>query len=805
MAAKGWPKWIDDFDRRREESKRSGSEGGAAKKFLGTWMDQARGASGSGRMQAGPMGDVGRMHAQLDPWPSLARTMGEGPMLHRLVMGSGGGSGLLATTAPRRNLLVLGPPRSAKTVGCLVPSILSHPGPVVSTSTKDDVFRATAIVRARMGRLWHYNPDGGETLPGCIPLRWSPIPPSKDWSMAISLGRSMADVAEIGSSGGDTEYFRTKAGVLIAALLHAAAIKDKPMLWMLKAVAGDRRTLDEAFDILDENDFAPEAKIAAGDLQGIRDLDSRSQGPIFSTTANAFAAYRLPGALASTENPNFDPYQFAAGDPLGFNPRRVELLRPDEEEPRLAGLRFERQAVGVYDTVYLTASSSRQALVAPLVAGLLNQLREASFSMHRIDESHDYFVRPATLWALDEVAGIAPLRDLPETLSQSGGQGLLVAACIQDLQIARAKWDKAADSFLTLFGNVVVFPGIRDEATLRAISTVVGQHWVNVSSSGTSGGRSGGQRQNTWNETTNQQLVSRLEPGAVAQGRASEHPDYVLGLEPDGWGWFFSTPYYRSPPWPHLLVSSMEWAAELGQVFERVCDVPLPILNKDGSYEQLRGCGGERLVARYQRARDSLKELAEGRQLFWSHLGPDALLSGYDDSWTPVLRDLPPSYIALRDDPGPSKLNDALLAHPELRRSPQGYQAYLWLYPKAQVQTPFGDLPPDDLHPDWLIQANGSDDVACLTVVDGGLPAKVASGNTIITRHAEEIPGASVLIEVWATTRPGAHMAARLAADMAALSPVCWLTREGATFHGEPWRSPDGNDEGDGSGDRAPA
>src|ERR1039457_4468411 len=44
------------------------------------------------------------------------------------------------------------------------------------------------------------------------------------------------------------------------------------------------------------------------------------------------------------------------------------MLWPQEIREELEGLRFERQSVGVYDTVYLTASSSRQKQVAPLVA-----------------------------------------------------------------------------------------------------------------------------------------------------------------------------------------------------------------------------------------------------------------------------------------------------------------------------------------------------------------------------------------------------------------------------------------------------
>ena len=147
-------------------------------------------------------------------------------------------------------------------------------------------------------------------------------------------------------------------------------------------------------------------------------------------------------------------------------------------------LAWQLGAKGRYDTVYITASSEQQNLVAPIVASLLSQIREATFARHRADEAADYFTRPPVLWALDEVAGIAPMRDLPETLSQSGGQGLLVAVCLQDLQMARARWDKAADAFLTLFGNVVVHPGIRDRSTLEAINAVVGKHWVTVTSEG---------------------------------------------------------------------------------------------------------------------------------------------------------------------------------------------------------------------------------------------------------------------------------------------------------------------------------
>ena len=158
------------------------------------------------------------------------------------------------------------------------------------------------------------------------------FPPSAKWSSAIALGKAMADISEQGSAE-NSAYFRTKAGVMIAAILHAAALGDKPMMWLLKAVNGERRILEEAEEILDSS-FEDDTEIALSDLRGILELDERSKGPIFSTTANAFAAYRLPGALDSTKNVNFDPAAFVAGDPEAFNPLRV-AEPAGEDEPRL--------------------------------------------------------------------------------------------------------------------------------------------------------------------------------------------------------------------------------------------------------------------------------------------------------------------------------------------------------------------------------------------------------------------------------------------------------------------------------------
>ena len=73
-------------------------------------------------------------------------------------------------------------------------------------------------------------------------------------------------------------------------------------------------------------------------------------------------------------------------------------------------------------------------------------------------------------FALDEVANIAPLAELPAIASEGGGQGLQLVAALQDLSQARARWGSLADGFLTLFGTKLLLPGVADQRTLEAIS-----------------------------------------------------------------------------------------------------------------------------------------------------------------------------------------------------------------------------------------------------------------------------------------------------------------------------------------------
>jgi type IV secretion system protein VirD4 len=82
------------------------------------------------------------------------------------------------------------------------------------------------------------------------------------------------------------------------------------------------------------------------------------------------------------------------------------------------------------DTIYVTAAAHEQQLLAPLVAGLLTDLRHAVYGASWQDGCAPW---PPVLLLLDECAKVAPIPDLPAMLSEAGSQGLEVICVFQDI------------------------------------------------------------------------------------------------------------------------------------------------------------------------------------------------------------------------------------------------------------------------------------------------------------------------------------------------------------------------------------
>ncbi|MGI8429280.1 MAG: type IV secretory system conjugative DNA transfer family protein [Solirubrobacteraceae bacterium] len=402
---------------------------------------------------------------------------------------------------PERAVLLLGPPRSGKTSGVIIPAVLAHTGPAIVTSTKPDVARATARARARDGRVWVFDPTGSSRPPaGVEQLRWSPVTSALTWDGAVVIARAMT--VTVGTGTTDRSHWANRAQALLAPLLHAAAVHGKEMDTVVDWVM--RHELDEPGILLED----PRAnRLAFGSLLGLLNTEDRERSSVFSAAADALQAYTSEGALMTAGDPNFDPAAFIAGG----------------------------------DTVYIWAPAEEQDAVAPVVCGLLAEVRRATYRAHAADG-----LPHPVLFALDEVANIAPLQELPQIASEGGGQGLTLLAALQDLSQARARWGKAADGFLTLFGAKLLLPGIADTTTLEAVSTMLGEFDRQVISRSSDANLFSDPGKKS--RTVSTQRTRILSPGDVA-GIPAGH-----GLHLDGTRWelLSLTAAHRDEPWRTL-------------------------------------------------------------------------------------------------------------------------------------------------------------------------------------------------------------------------------------------------------------
>lgn len=353
----------------------------------------------------------------------------------------GAGTVGAAWAPPEHSVLVLGPPRSGKTSALVVPTVLGAPGAVVSTSTKPDVLDATAACRHRRGDCLLFDPSGTvDPPPGVQQVRWSPVPACRDWDEAIMVAAALVgarrSLPERAASGAD--HWHERAEALLSTLMHAAALSNEPLPTVLRWV--DTRQAAPALGVLEQT----ESPIAANLLAGIVTTEAKEQSGIWSTASGVLAGYRGEAALAGTVDPNFDAAAFCRSS----------------------------------STLYVCATGRHQAALAPMVVGLLSEVRAAAYAAHADTVEKGARAPTPVVLALDEVANIAPVPELPSMVSEGGGQGLLTLACLQDLSQARGRWGSAADGFLSLFGTTVVMPGIGDVRTLQAISTLAGDHEV---------------------------------------------------------------------------------------------------------------------------------------------------------------------------------------------------------------------------------------------------------------------------------------------------------------------------------------
>jgi type IV secretion system protein VirD4 len=113
-----------------------------------------------------------------------------------------------------------GPPRSGKT-NWMALAGLEAPGACLLTSTRADLARDTAAVRARSGPVWFLNPGGDGGFPST--LRYTPLAGCEDRRMAAESAGALIHASPRNTDGA-SNWIDAQTKLYLQYLLHAAAL-----------------------------------------------------------------------------------------------------------------------------------------------------------------------------------------------------------------------------------------------------------------------------------------------------------------------------------------------------------------------------------------------------------------------------------------------------------------------------------------------------------------------------------------------------------------------------------------------------
>ncbi|WP_405165603.1 type IV secretory system conjugative DNA transfer family protein [Nocardia sp. NBC_01499] len=285
----------------------------------------------------------------------------------------------------RDGVIVHGPTGAGKTWRVAYQRVCDAPGFALVTTTKADLVAATITHRAQLGRVAVFDPEGLTGWPAG--LRWSFLAGCTDPDTAIRRADAAARAMPLeGTRNG--AYFEQKAATVLRCCLHAAATANYSIrdvrVWI------SARTNRTPVDILAQTlpDWASE-------LDQILASGSESTDDVLA------AASRLLEPLAS-------PKLLAAID--------VDLSESFD---------VERFVLSGANTLYLVSRGSTRSM-APFVAALAAEVHHvADRASQRMPGKR---LDPPVRLVLDETNNVAPIPDLPQIMTDSGGKGICVWA-----------------------------------------------------------------------------------------------------------------------------------------------------------------------------------------------------------------------------------------------------------------------------------------------------------------------------------------------------------------------------------------
>lgn len=384
----------------------------------------------------------------------------------------------------RGSVALIGPTRAGKTVLASA-GIIAWDGPVIGLSVKRDLYDATAAARAVRGDLAVFDPGGVTGLPTA---RWTPLRDVTTTSGALRAGRALAAaIPRQGVTGGD--FWAAHGETLTSAYMALAGLSQllpggREQLTIGRLASWAYRHIgitDPAVHELVRAGLAEHqplevrllAKDAVTKLMAFEGEDPRIRASIYATARLAFDAWTEPAVAHSAST---DPRDFYWSDEI-----------PDRT-PRYVDLEWLMDGPdGRANTLYLTAPATEFARLAPVLGGLLGDVRE---QIHAWDIAGRKLPKPLLI-VIDE-AGQLELRWLPEEVSTIAGLGGMFVTGWQSRAQINHRYGTLADAVLGGHRSKVIFNGTDDLSTLEYVSKVAGTE--HVAQRGWSADTGGGRR-----------------------------------------------------------------------------------------------------------------------------------------------------------------------------------------------------------------------------------------------------------------------------------------------------------------------
>jgi type IV secretion system protein VirD4 len=359
-----------------------------------------------------------------------------GPTPGRVILGHtpglpGLGRRLLAAE-DCHSVLVFGPTGSYKTSACVIPAILEWHGPLVATSVKPDVLRATMADRARKGEVLVLDPLGASGLPGA---QWTPLAACGTWAGAQQTAVQLANAIEqtpTEEQRPEHRFWKTMGTKFLAPMLFAAAVKGLTMAEVLHWL--DAREDQEVNDIL----AATGVQAALDAWESSQSRTDRAVDSLYATAEEVLHVYANQRVAAFTEGHSLDLDYFLGGE----------------------------------HTIYLYAPAHQQRLLRPIFETVTQQVVAAA--QDKAARAPDGMLSPRLGLFLDEAGNCAALSELDVLATTARGQGIQLVTVWHDKSQLEARYGPKAATILNNHRAKLFLSGLADLSALELGAKLIG-------------------------------------------------------------------------------------------------------------------------------------------------------------------------------------------------------------------------------------------------------------------------------------------------------------------------------------------